>query len=483
MAVNLKDTKIDPEGDQYQTMLRNLQGNILKGHGRNYTIHIFIELRGEVADVRERLASIAGRFVSSALQQYVESKQFKKYGIPGGIFGNLFLTAKGYHTLGFSDEQMEALFEEGAAQPYFRDGMRAHREDLSDPPKETWEEGYSEGRADAMLLLADDDENYLLRRVRDIINELDDFADVLVVERGKALRNHEGEGIEHFGYADGRSQPIFFKGDLADEGATDKWDPAEPLELALVPDKSVPGAEDAFGSYFVFRKLEQDVLRFTVREHALADEMGLTGTDRERAGAMAVGRFRDGTPLALSQTDGFLPTKENNFTYAQDSEGLKCPFHAHIRKSNPRGDVEREHGIPEQQGERSKRVVRRGITYGDRIRHPNAFQALDDLPTKNVGLLFMCFQASIANQFAFIQQRWVNAENFLRGGTGLDPIIGQTNDAGNEEPTPQKWPLQWGLEETKAASFGSFVTLKGGEFFFAPSLPFLKTFAPPTTDE
>jgi hypothetical protein len=229
-----------------------------------------------------------------------------------------------------------------------------------------------------------------------------------------------------------------------------------------------------------------------MREQNLADALKLKGPDRARAGAMAVGRFEDGTPLVLSQTDGFIPIKENNFTYEADQVGAKCPFHAHIRKTNPRGDIARQFGIPEEVAERPRRITRRGITYGERNRHPDAFQALEDLPTEGVGLLFMCFQSSIANQFAFMQNAWVNNETFLLDGTGIDPIIGQAPLPGTGAPAPieQTWPVQWGPQpdpnnpgslkhpDTEPFFFGGFVTLKGGEFFFAPSMPFLKVLAP-----
>src|SRR5262249_20727275 len=92
-----------------------------------------------------------------------------------------------------------------------------------------------------------------------------------------------------------------------------------------------------YGSFFVFRKLEQNVRGF---RSALADLTRVLGpgSDVERAGAMAVGRFRDGTPIV--PTTAPTPGAElNNFTYAaDDSSGKVCPFHAHIRKTNPRGD-------------------------------------------------------------------------------------------------------------------------------------------------
>jgi len=501
MPIDLaQETKpIDPGDARYGPMLAHLQGNILKGHGRNFSMNIFLEFREEASLLRPRVAEIARRLVTSARQQHREAQQYRRYKIPGNLFGNFFLTPKGYRALGFSPEQLQQAFaveEEDGVRSNFLEGMRVHGDELSDPASGTWDEGYRENRIDAMLLLADDDESFLKRQTREVLNFLERFADVIVIERGEALYNEEKEGIEHFGYADGRSQPIFLATDLKGEGNIDKWNPGEPLKLVLVPDRlaldpSPPAASasaasasadatgdaaqgaqaplpDCFGSYFVFRKLEQDVLHFKMREQELADELGLQGEDRERAGAMVVGRFEDGTPIVLSQTNGFLPAKENNFTYDEDPQGLRCPFHAHIRKTNPRGDLRRRFGVPDEV-ERSRRIARRGITYGTREAHPNAFQALDQLPAGGVGLLFACFQANIARQFAFMQQKWAEDDDFVAPATGEDPVIGQKP----QSQVPQKWPAAWGEAGTKPFSFGNFVTLKGGEFFFAPSIPFL----------
>ncbi len=71
--------------------------------------------------------------------------------------------------------------------------MKASREELADPPAEAWDAGYRGDRIDTMLLLADDDEPFLLRRARQAIDDIGRFATVLVVERGAALRNEQGE--------------------------------------------------------------------------------------------------------------------------------------------------------------------------------------------------------------------------------------------------------------------------------------------------
>lgn len=476
MTVDLSSAAlIDPSDHNFAPMLQNLQGNILKGHGRDYTVHLFLELQADADLVRPALAALAGQYVTSAAQQLHDTRQFKDFGIPGGLFGSLLLTARGYGKLGFTPGQLAAAFPEapgeGGVTSNFKDGMAAGIADLSDPPEASWEPGYRGGRIDAMLLLADDDGAFLLRQAHAAVAQVCAFAAVLAVEHGGALRNEAGNGIEHFGYVDGRSQPIYLAPDIADEGGVDKWDPSAPLGQVLVPDRAVPDA-DSFGSYFVFRKLEQDVLRFKMREQELATALGLDGEERERAGAIVIGRFEDGTPVVLSQTDGFRPVKDNNFQYDADPDGLKCPFAAHIRKSNPRGDIGRQFGADPNVAERPRRMTRRGIPYGTRKFNPDAEQSIEDLPSGGVGLLFMCFGNSIANQFAFIQKNWVNAPDFVKGGVGLDPVIGQG------AAPDQNWPLAWGAAATKPFGFEGFVTLKGGEYFFAPSLPFLCKLAP-----
>ena len=471
---------IDPATAEVQTLLSSIQGNILKGHGRDRTVHIFVRFdETNVEKLRNKLVSFAERNVTSALQQHIESEQFKKFKVPGALFGNIFLTANGYKALGFSEDKVKDAFSD----QFFLEGMSAHGENLSDPPAAKWDKGYRNNRIDAMFLLGDDDKDFLLRQTRVVLNELDRFCEILVIEHGDALRNKDNkEGIEHFGYVDGRSQPIYLTTDLKNEGKTDKWNPVEPLNTVLVKDTAVSG-ENHFGSYFVFRKLEQNVLAFKTREIELADALNLKEKDRERAGAMAVGRFEDGTPLVLQQSDGLVPPKENNFSYDIDANASKCPFQAHIRKTNPRGDTVRRFEVSERD-ERDRRITRRGITYGKREKHPNDAQSLSDFPTKDVGLLFMCFQASIEKQFVFMQQSWANNESFLDAGIGLDPVIGQI--AAGTIAAPQKWRAHWGDTvpensedaELQDFSFSGFVKMKGGEFFFAPSMEFLKTFAP-----
>ena len=57
----------------------------------------------------------------------------------------------------------------------------------------------------------------------------------------------------------------------------------------------------------------------------------------------------------------------------------------------------------------------------------------------------------------------------LQRNSGDDPLIGQGQDEA------QRWPKEWDNAErgTKSFNVEAAVSLRGGEYFFAPSLPFL----------
>jgi Dyp-type peroxidase family len=323
----------------------------------------------------------------------------------------------------------------------------------NDPPPSEWESAFQQD-IHAMVLLADDDDYRLDQTIKEVAASMTGLFDVLTIERGSVLRDTFPRGkldIEHFGFQDGVSQPLVVRQDIEREIArrgSKHWNPGAPLWLALVAE---PGGTSGFGSFMVFRKLEQNVKAFW---SALDHLSTLSGIGIEELGAMAVGRFRDGTP-ALPTTTIDPSADPNDFHYDQDAAGAKCPFHAHIRKTNPRGDVPRIIGAPAS-FESARRVLRRGITYGER---PD----LDKRPETGVGLLFMCFQSNL-DQFV-IQQEGSDSNDFVSGGVGVDATIGQ-----NAAAIDQTWPSTGAVKFTMA----NFVTMKGGEYFFAPSVGFLK---------
>jgi len=457
MSVDLADTNIDPADPKYRPMLENLQGNILKAHGRKESDHLFLRFTGDRTAVRAWIRGFARDEVTSAKEQLDEAQAFRTTGARGSIFGAIGLSATGYAALGIDTGAF------GPAGASFRNGMKHHAFALisrnRDPDPWRWESPF-QGQVDAVVLLADDRTTVLEAKTQQVSASLQGIASVLDVERGTVLRNAKGEPIEHFGYVDARSQPLFLKGDIDAEKAkgTDVWDPSAPLGLVLAPDPQTTEA-DSFGSYLVFRKLRQDVAGFNARVRELAARLTV---NEPLAGALVVGRFKDGTPVTLQPSDGLGAA--NNFVYKpMDPAGNRCPFHAHIRKANQRG----ANPLLTLEQERSRRIARRGVPYG--IRPPGAGE---------VGLLFQCFQGNIALQFEFIQRTWVDNPNFpellLFTGlnTGDDALIGQHPRA------PQKWPRRWGqggrFLGRRTFNFGGFVQLRGGEYFFAPSLSFLQ---------
>src|SRR5262249_32032760 len=113
-------------------------------------------------------------------------------------------------------------------------------------------------------------------------------------------------------------------------------------------------------TFVAFRKFQMDVAGFRryLRTQSSSPE------EEELIAAKMVGRWRSGAPLVLASAEddpvlGADETRNNDFTYADDMKGLKCPFSAHIRRVNPRDalkedivDVDRHH------------FLRRGTNYG-----------------------------------------------------------------------------------------------------------------------
>lgn len=483
---------IDPRDLRYDKFLAGLQGNILKGHGRDNTVHMLVSFKqNKAAEVKKWIGDFAAHKVTSFKEQLRQREIFKRNKIAGGLFAGLYFTARFYTDFGFVDKDLtpgNTDFEDG--RPFF-DGMSNRIElqdseaDLEDIYKQPGKrkDGKDLRPVHAMILLAHADLIALNTAAREICEAFEDFdpdnkheeqnpiADTLTAEYGAAIRNANGDGLEHFGYVDGISQPLFLKEDMDEyrKNNVKTWffDPFAPLKLVLVKD---PLAKDeskswAYGSYFVFRKLEQNVRGFKEAEHALGKELFPKGDDeeRERAGAMIVGRFEDGTPATLSEEDKMISSGiTNNFHYDVEIDGKKddaaarCPFHGHIRKTNPR-PAERDD---------VHRMARRGITYGHRNVSTTIENHFVQMPTSGVGLLFMSFQSNIANQFEFIQKE-------ANQGDCIDLIIGQGD--GNRTG---KYATKWNDGESVVPApkdFPGFVTLKGGEYFFAPSLPFLKS--------
>ena len=188
-----------------------------------------------------------------------------------------------------------------------------------------------------------------------------------------------------------------------------------------------------------------------------------------------MGRFKNGTPVTTNKTakPNYDPNKDEDFDYEGDKGG-KCPLHAHIRKVNPRGALGFIVSIFAR--EKTRRIARRGITYGERPDRSNG--GGKGPPSNGVGLIFICYQNDISDQFEFIQKQWANDPSFPKiftGSSGVDPVIGQDKGKEIDRDDPH-WPTKWDASKNarKRVKFGEHVKLLGGEYFFAPSMEGLR---------
>lgn len=451
---------IDPSNHDYQPLFAELQGGIIKSHGRNHVICLLVRFQENACRVRAWLREFCTLCLTSTAHQLAESRRYRLYGVPGSLFVNVYLSSSGYSKLGIAEEQRPA-------DRNFREGMGAAWQ-VTEEERQRWDTAYR-GGCDAILLLADDDERTLRTIARQVRTSLRDVATSVAVETGHTLRDASGQPIEHFGYADGVSQPVFLQPDLerakARQGGTDQWNPLAPLSIALAPDP-LGGSEMAYGSYLVFRKLEQNVRQFYESATLLAQRLNPDAPNRDLAAASVMGRFRDGTPVALfDEAYKAHPDRYNNFRYGDDEGGLRCPYQAHARKVNPRRS---EDGA-------DRRIIRRGIPYGQRTvaAQGNFDSDLRDLPSRGSGLLFMCFQSDIGEQFEHLQ-RQMEDPDLPCPGTGKDALAAVSDD------TEQWWNPQWGRNGSRERgelvpfAFNNVVHLLGGEYFFAPSVSFFQ---------
>jgi deferrochelatase/peroxidase EfeB len=350
--------------------------------------------------------------------------------------------------------------------PAFARGMRNKQtlDLLRDPPPSRWDEPYR-GDVHAIVLIGAKgarDVDRLDGRIRALCPA---GVSIAGAERGRAIVSREGWTMEHFGFRDAISDPLFLDEDIARAATRHsgpvRWDPGLPLGRVLVPDST--GDPRHFGSYLVYRKLEQDVGGFYEACKQLAGSLDLSHEQLELAGALLIGRFRDGTPVGHG-APGLPADQQNNFTYVDDLGGGWCPLTAHVRKTNPRGSS------AEFRTERNHLMARRGQTYDERLATDGAS---DKRPRTGVGLLFMALNASIEEQFEHVQAQWASDHSLPiannRRTRGADQIIGA------EPRTELQLPARaGGPGRVDVSPVSQLVTMKGGEYFFLPSWPALE---------
>ena len=201
------------------------------------------------------------------------------------------------------------------------------------------------------------------------------------------------------------------------------------------------------GTFLVVRQLEQDVQGFWQEYEKLASHVGL---DAKQLAERVVGRTLDGELLTPTAT-----TKSNNLGFFEhDSFGDGCPLGSHVRRANPRDGGAKSSKSRKQhlKASNNHRILRRGRNYG-----PQA-QTGQEKDSASCGLFFMCVNTDIRRQFEFIQETWLNSNRFAKLNE-TDPLLGAPGTFTMQNPNLRK-----------KVTLNTYVTLKGGDYFFLPSL-------------
>src|SRR5258708_3495075 len=180
------------------------------------------------------------------------------------------------------------------------------------------------------------------------------------------------------------------------------------------------------------------------------------GALREIVAANLCGRWRDGTPLALSADVPDPKLVVAKFDYVGES---RCPYGAHIRRCNPRNGQ-----IVQRVANNSRRLVRRGVPYGPRYNGPEPGDGSGPEPER--GLLGNFIGASLGAQFEAMSCDWLNlARQDRRTPAPTAPSPG-TNDPARG---CSALPLKPG-STTRLRGWRDFVPTRGGAYTFLPSL-------------
>jgi len=415
---------------------------------------------------------------------------------------NVALTHQGLAKLGLADDALETFsrpFIEGMATPH-RSRILGDA-DENEPTRWNWGTDDPAKAVHVLLLVFAKDEPTIANLIKEQTAKFtqNGLSEVLTLAAGRQPSSHE-----HFGFADGMGQPaiegtfqtkdaaarnIIKAGEILLSYVNDYDKPANSPMVSLTSDKTgllppvIEGTTDdpssrrdlgRNGTYLVFRQLQQHPAKFYhyLDEATRKPNGELDPVARAWLAAKMVGRWPDGAPLVLSP-DGDNPAlgMEDDFGFRDsDARGFKCPIGSHIRRSNPRDSIGPD-GPTALKTANRHRILRRGRSYG----HRPDDRRIDDEVDR--GLHFLCLNSDIERQFEFVQQTWVNNPVFGGLDGEVDPLIGNIKKADPDaDPadadaifTVPADPLR-----TRVHKLERFVTVKGGAYFFLPSMNALR---------
>ena len=353
--------------------------------------------------------------------------------------------------------------------PEFRQGMAARAEILGDTGEsapDRWEEPLGTADVHVAIAVLSSDEARLQAFAEKARRAHAELPGIEVVWRQDCYQLATGR--TSFGFKDGIGQPAV---EGSGRPATNPRDrplrageiilgyPDETGELPPMPTPEVLGRN---GTYVVFRKLHTKVAAYRRYLRARA----ATRAEEDLLGAKIVGRWQSGAPLAVAPDEddpelGSDPRRNNDFGFGDDPRGFKCPVGAHARRANPRDALDHEGSVDV----RLHRMIRRGTSYG-----PPLPDGVTEDDGADRGIIFVFAGAHLKRQFEFVKTQWLNDGIFIGAPLESDPLVGP-----HHEPTdftiPQR-PIRRKLQDLPP-----FVTTRGGEYCFAPSLSALRWLA------
>jgi Dyp-type peroxidase family len=441
--------------------LSDIQGNVLRGYTYPCAAYLFLH----IDDVD------AGRALLARMLPQVATAEPWPDGEAPATALHVAFTYAGLEALGLSRELLDSFPEA------FREGMAARADRLGDrgpSAPEHWEPGLGTGDAHVLVTVYAVDEEHLEMR-REELRHVGAAGAITVINESRASALPGGR--DHFGFFDGIAQPAIAgtgvsprPGDGQPDGAGG-WREVCPGEFLLGhvdEDGDLPEAPaeplHRNGTYMVYRKLAMDVAAF---RRFVAEQGERYPGGPEKLAAKIVGRWPDGTPLEVSpeRPDPEVagdPTRINDFGYEDDHAGHRCPVGAHIRRANPRDDRNFFGGRLTNR----HRIIRRGRAYG----LPLAEGTMEDDGVDR-GLVFVCFQSDIWRQFETIQALWIDDGDPFGLGADKDFLIGEPNGGGPGKMTIQGDPPHILCPQPR------FVTLRGGEYLYRPSMSGLRWLA------
>lgn len=447
-----------------------IQGNILAGFNKDHSALLFLELPNQAAGqafLAELVPLVATNAEVAAFNASFSQARTASGGDPDDLNATWIGVSVTAHGLG----QLAPPALSGLATPGWDPGVDRFIAGATTAPDipasgpesaSSWYFGRPDQQIDLVATVASDSAEGLAGAVG-ALGEIAARHGVLTVFRQDgATLPAAGRGHEHFGFKDGISQPAVVGFDAAGPDGQPLIETGEFVLGYPGHNRNRPVPTWMFdGSFLVIRRLAQDVAGWWGQAETLASSL-TPPMGAEAVAAKLVGRWRDGTPVALDPDNdprvGPDLRADNAFSYSDDPSGANTPLFAHIRKLNPRSGA-----VPGADAVAQHRIIRRGVPFGAPF---DPSLGRDHGTDAERGLVFACYQASIADQFEFLQQSWADAADFPSAGTGPDAVIGPAGTCAL-------------LRAQGAAPLAvkRVITIQGSLYAFAPSLDALAALA------